>query len=77
MKQYWVSAIIQNDEDKRAWLCAMNDSVCSIEQAMETINRARANHTVLSAWVDTFDENNDKETVFHECYVNIVGHVNR
>ena len=26
---------------------------------------------------DTFDENNVKETVFHECYVDIVGHVNR
>ena len=76
-KLYWVSAIIQNDGDKRAWLCAMTDSVYSIEQAMETINRARANHIVLSAWVDTFDENNVKKTVFHECYVNIVGHVNR
>ena len=77
MKQYWVSMIIQDESDKRAWLSAMSDSVLSIDKAMETIDKARKNYTVLSAWVDTFDENNTKQTVFHECYVNALGYVEK
>lgn len=77
MKQYWVSVIIQDESDKRAWLSAMSDSVLSIDKAMETIDKARKNYTVLSAWVDTFDENNTKQTVFHECYVNALGYVEK
>ena len=77
MKQYWVSAIIQDEGDKRAWLSAMSDSVLSIDKAMETIEKARNNYTVLSAWIDTFDENSVKQTVFHECYVNALGYVEK
>lgn len=77
MKQYWVSTIIHDGGERKAWLCAMSDSVSSIEQAMEIIKRMRTNHTVLSAWVDTFDESNHKNTVFHECYVNVVGDVDK
>lgn len=77
MKQYWVSVIIQDESDKRAWLSAMSDSVLSIDKAMETIDKARKNYTVLSAWVDTFDENNTKQTVFHECYVDALGYVEK
>lgn len=77
MKQFWVSAIIQDPDDKRAWCCAMNDSVSSIEEAKETIERARKNFTVLSAWVDVFDESNVKQTVLHECYVDAFGKVEK
>lgn len=42
---------------------------------METIKRGRSNYRVLCAWIDTFDKNNDKSTVFHECYVNAIGNV--
>ena len=75
MEKYWVSVIIQNAGDKRAWLCAMTDCEMSLENAMETINKARTRFVVLSAWVDTFDKNNEKHTVFHECYVNCIGQV--
>lgn len=71
MKKYWVSAIIQNKHDERAWLCAMTDCVLSLEKAKEVIERMRENHTVLSAWIDVFDENNIKQTVFHECYIDV------
>ena len=74
MKLYWVSAIIQNEDDKRAWLLSMNDSTTSIEDAKEIINKIKTNNIVLSAWIDVFD-NNDKFTVFHETYVNFLGHV--
>lgn len=73
MKEYWVSTIIQNEDDKRAWMSAMSDSVLSIEEAMEVIKKARKNYIVLSAWIDTFDENDTKHIVFHECYVDALG----
>lgn len=75
MKFYWVSLLIQDSEHSRPWLSAMTDSCTSIEEAMDTIKRGRENYRVLSAWIDTFDENNVKQTVFHECYVNAIGKV--
>lgn len=75
MKLYWVSAIIQNKGDDKPWLCAMTDSEIRLEDAMESISKARANHNVLSAWVDVFDENNVKQTIFHECYIDAFGNL--
>lgn len=75
MKQYWISVIVQGEEDRRAWSIAFTDSVSSIEAGMEAIHKARKNYTVLSAWIDTFDENNVKHTVFHECYIDVFGYV--
>lgn len=75
MKQYWVSVIVQGEEDRRAWSIAFTDSVSSIDAGLEAIHKTRKNYTVLSAWIDTFDENNVKHTVFHECYVNALGYV--
>lgn len=77
MNQYWVSCIIQEKTDKRAWLCSMSDCALSMDEAMETINKARKNFTVLSAWIDTYDENNVKNTVYHECYINALGDVQK
>lgn len=72
-KLYWVSAIIQNKGDKKPWLCTMSSGVLSLDKAMELIIFTRENHTVLSAWVDVFDKDKVKQTVFHECYINIFG----
>lgn len=69
MKLYWVSAIIYDKNDREPWLLAMTDSETTMENAIETINRLKNNRNVLSAWIDTFDENNKKHTVFHECYM--------
>lgn len=77
MKSYYVSAIIQNEGDAKPWLCAMTDSEIKLEDAMEVIARTRANHNVLSAWIDMFDENNVKQTVFHECYIDTFGNMSR
>ena len=70
MKLYWVSAIIQNKTDKKPWLLAINEGELTLEKAMKTITFIKENHTVLSVWIDVFDENGMKETVFHECYIN-------
>ena len=77
MKQFWVSIIMQNPDDKQARRCSMSDSVPNIEEAKIAIEVARKNFTVLSAWVDVFDENNVKETVLHECYIDAFGKVEK
>lgn len=76
MNRYYVSTIIQNKDDKRAWLCSITDCVLSIEKAIELVEFMRRNHTVLSAWVDCFDKTGSK-IVFHECYVDVLGQVDQ
>lgn len=77
MKQFWVSVIMQDPDDKRVWCCTMSNSVSSVEEAKIAIEVARKNFTVLSAWVDVFDESNVKKTVLHECYVDAFGKVEK
>lgn len=77
MEFYWVSAIVQNEHDSRAWCLGLSDSVIGMEAAMEAVNKLRTNYTVLSAWIDVYDENHVKHTVFHECYVNCLGFVRK
>ena len=77
MKLYWVSLLIQDTENSKPWLSSMSSGCTSFEEAMETIKRGRNNYRVLCAWIDTFDENDNKSTVFHECYVNAIGNVDR
>ena len=74
---YWVSLLIQDDEKSKPYLISMTDSVLYLKDAMEIIERGRNNYRVLSAWIDVFDENNAKITIFHECYVNVVVKVER
>lgn len=71
MKLYWVS-YIDNDCGKPA-LVAISSGCTDLEEAKDCIKTIRYNHTVLSAWIDVFDENNNKTTVFHECYINALG----
>lgn len=73
MKLYWVSAIVQNKDDKNPWLRAMSEGELSIGKAMTVIDRLKANNTVLSVWIDVFDENGIKDTVYHDCYINAFG----
>ena len=75
MKTYWMSAIIWNEGCDKPWLLAMGSCQLSLEKAMEEVAHAKATFTVLSAWIDMFDENNVKHTVFHECYVNAFGNI--
>lgn len=75
MERYCVSVIIQDNIDKRAWMSSMNDSVLSLDEAFDIISHARRDHTVLSAWVDVYDENNAKHIAFHDCYVDTFGNV--
>lgn len=71
MKLYWVSAIVQGNSKPK--LIAMNTGELSQAKAERIISAMRQSYNVLSAWIDTFDENNNKETVFHECYIDAFG----
>lgn len=66
---YWASAIVQDESDKKPWHLAISDGMEKLEYAVEAIHFIRTNHKVLSAWIDTFDDDNIKRTIFHECYL--------
>lgn len=72
MELYWVSCIIHDKGNKKPYLLSAYTGELSLEKAMETISLIRKEHRVLSAWVDIFN-NNKRETVFHECYINVFG----
>lgn len=73
--QYWVSFLIQDNKDKTI-LCPILNSVTSIEEAKSIIEKGKKNYRVLSAWIDKYDNNNNKVNVFHECYVDTIGKIN-
>ena len=75
MKLYFVSAIIQNPYNAKAWCCAVNDAKSNLSQAMELVGWMKNNHRVLSIWIDEFDDK-QKTVVFHECYVDCFGETN-
>lgn len=77
MKTYWVSAIVLNKDNKNPWLLAMNNCQSSLEKAMEEVAHIKNNFTVLSTWVDEFDKNNVKQTVFHKCYIDAFGNISK
>lgn len=75
MKLYFASAIIQDKSGGKPCLWQMSEGDLSLEKAMGKIDFAKKYYIALSAWVDSFDENNNKQTVFHECYINAFGDV--
>lgn len=73
MKLYWVSCLVQYEGKSRH--IGMLDPCLSMEKAIEIIKRTRENYEVLSAWIDTFDDDGNKHIEFHECYVDTVGNI--
>lgn len=65
---FWVSAIICENGEK-PWLCALSEGERSLEKAKEAVENLRKNYRVLYAWIDVFDEDEEKKTIFHECYM--------
>ena len=74
---FWVSLIIQEDEETKPWLCSKSTGFLKLEEAHKEIQFMREHYRVLSAWIDVFDENNVKQTVFHECYIDTFGNMSR
>lgn len=73
---YWVSLIIQEDEETKPWLCSKSTGFLTIEEAYKEIKFMREHDRVLSAWIDIYD-NEKKKTVFHECYVDVFGYISK
>jgi hypothetical protein len=74
---YWLSFIVQDTENSKPWVCAISSGEFDLEKVLEMVKDARNKYRVLSAWIDTFDENDKKTTVFHECYINFIGDVEK
>ena len=70
---YYVSVIIQDENDKRAWRCSDCNGSSDFESAKELVEKYRSQHTVLTAWIT--DETGEKVRYF-KCYVDILGQVN-
>lgn len=72
---FWVSLIIQEDEKTKPWLCSKSTGFLTIEEAHKEIQFMKENYRVLSAWIDIHN-NEEKKTVFHECYIDTFGNIN-
>lgn len=72
MKLYWVSAIV-HDRGSKPKLFTMTYGEQTITRAKSIIDHLKEYHTVLSAWIDVFDESGVKETVYHDCYIDAFG----
>lgn len=72
---YWSSALIK--ENDKVVNIATSSGELTLQKAFDNIKCWKENYTVLSAWIDSFDENNSKVTVFHECYVDAIGNIRK
>ena len=75
MTLYWASCISFDKGDRAPQKCSAYSSVTSYEEAMKLIDTYRKYHSVLSAWIDIFDSDRIKKTVYHESYVDALGNV--
>ena len=75
VKLYWVSAIVEHDGDKKPCLLSINQAELGLDKAMEVVERIKKDYTVLSIWIDVFDKQDVKSTVYHECYLNAFGDI--
>lgn len=73
---FWVSLIIQEEENSKPWLCSRYTGFLKIEEAHKEIQFMREHDRVLSAWIDIY-ENEEKKTVFHKCYIDTFGNMSR
>lgn len=76
MKLYQVSAIIQNEYNPKPWLYTTGKEELNLSKIIEVVDYIRERNTALSMWIDVYDEDNNKQTIFHECYVNCFGQIN-
>lgn len=75
MKLYWVSGIVQSDNEK-AWLLSMSNGEISLEKALEVVANLKKNYRVLSVWINTY-ENDESQIVYHECCINVLGNIDK
>lgn len=74
---YWVSVLEQPNETDKPIHIGMQNACVSMEEAKALIESCRIIFRILSAWIDTFDEDNKKTTVYHACYIDAAGNVEK
>lgn len=77
MKRYWTNYIIQDSLNTRAYRISSYDCCLSLDSALLAVETMQFNYTVLAAWIDLTDGNEKPITIWHECYVDSLGHVLR
>lgn len=73
---YYVTCLIQNEEDKRAWRCASIEGCTTLDEAKEQLEVYRDHHNVIAAWIEDYLEKETKLRFF-KCYVDVTGYVRR
>lgn len=68
MQLFWVSCLIQHPDADIPALCAMSDPCTSLEEAQAIVEKMKKRYTTHAAWIDTYDKQHNKTTVFHEYY---------
>lgn len=83
---YWVSALVQEERTvikevitkvNKTVLLQMNTAESNLNEAKNVIANIRKYYPTFSAWIDIYDENNNKATVFHECYCDMFGNIQK
>lgn len=71
---YWASGIVYDEKnDKKPWLWFCSSGELTIESAMKQIELAKQNYNLINAWIDVYDEKDDKITVYNECFIDSFG----
>ena len=64
--------MIQDKDDRRAWVCGSYETCASFDGAMDVIFTHRCSHVVLCEWIT----DNDGDTVYFKNYTDVFGMVN-
>ena len=81
--QYWTNFILRRTDrytkETKIWHSPTTSPFNTLDETRNEIQlmRNRDDFDVISAWVDAYDNENNKTTVFHDCYINFVGNVEK
>ena len=66
---YWVSFIVQDQENSKPWLLNLQNGYSTMKEAINAIEKGRHNFRVLSAWIETYNKDGKSIIKFHRCYI--------
>lgn len=71
---YWVSCIIQNNPNEKAWLCPCSEGQLTEQAAHRVVDQYIKTFRCLSVWIDK-EDNGVMTTIWHKALVDAFGHV--
>jgi len=81
--EFWINFILKRTDkytkETKIWHSPVSSSMNTIDAARNEIELMRKlkDQEVVSAWIDIYDNENNKTTVFHDCYINFVGNIEK